>query len=146
MGWKSREKRERRRTNTSTLDQHKREGSRFIPPLAQVPSLTPASWLNDRLPELLWGALLLNSFPRETVLEIFRTLGDRVAKSTSTYDVGISGIAAALPASKDVIIDFICRPEEAKLALRPLLLLPCRDVRYGLARSSTSLARTTGNI
>jgi hypothetical protein len=124
MGRKAREKRERRGTNTSTLNQHKREGSRFVPPLAQVPSLSPSSWLNDRLPELLWGALLLNRFTRDTALEVLRTIGDRVAKSVTTYDVRLSGIAAALPASKNVIIDFLCRPEEARLALRPLLLLP----------------------
>ncbi len=125
MGRKSREKRERRGSNTSTLGQHKKQGSRFIPPLAQVPSLRPSSWLNDRLPELLWGALLLIQFPRDAALEVFRTLGDRVAKSVSTYDVRLSGIAAALPASKAVIIDFLCGPEEGKFALRPLLLLPC---------------------
>jgi Family of unknown function (DUF5677) len=124
MGRKAREKRERRGANTSTLDQHKREGNQFVPPLAQVPSLSPASWLNDRLPELLWGALLLNRFARETALEVLRTLGDRVAKSVSTYDVRLSGIAAALPVSKTVIIDFLCRSEEARLAFRPLLLLP----------------------
>ena len=124
MGRKAREKRERHGINMSTLTQHKREGTRFVPPLAQVPSLSPASWLNNRLPELLWGALLLNRFPRETTLEVFRTLGDRVAKSVSTYDVRLSGIEAALPVSKTVIIDFLCRSEGARLALRPLLLFP----------------------
>lgn len=124
MGRKSREKRERQGIKTSALRQHKKEGSRFVPPLAQVPALSPSSWLNDRLPELLWGALLLKHFPRDAALEVFRTLGNRVAKSVSTYDVRLSGIAAALPPSKAVIIDFLCGPEEGKLALRPLLLLP----------------------
>jgi hypothetical protein len=87
MGRKSREKRERGRNFTSTLVQHKREGSRFVPALAQVPSSHPSSWLNDRLPELLWGALLLHRFDRNTVLEIFRSLGGRVAKNVSTYDM-----------------------------------------------------------
>jgi len=124
MGRKSREKRERRGSTTSTLAQHKKEGSRFVPPMARVPSLSPSSWLDDRMPELLWGALLLNHFPRGAALEVFRTLGERVARSVSTYDVRLSGIAAALPASKAVIIDFLCGPEQGKFALRPLLLLP----------------------
>src|SRR6266542_4358734 len=124
MGRKSREKRERRASNTSTLDQHKQVGSQFVPPLARVPRLSPSSWLNDRLPEMLWGALLLNWFSRDTALEVFRTLGNRVAESVNTYDVRLSGIVAALPTSNDVIIEFLCRPEQAKLALRPLLLLP----------------------
>jgi hypothetical protein len=76
------------------------------------------------MPELLWGALLLNRFGRETVLEVFRTVGNRVAKATATYDIRHSGIAAALPESKNVIIDFLCRPPEGRSALRPLLLLP----------------------
>jgi hypothetical protein len=124
MGRKAREKRERHNSTTSSLDQHKRHGSRLVPPAALIPSLKHSSWIDDRMPELLWGALLLNRFDRETVLEIFRTLGNRVAKQTASYDIRHSGIAAALPESKSVIIDFLCRPREGRIALRPLLLLP----------------------
>jgi hypothetical protein len=124
MGRKAREKRERRNSTTSSLDQHKRHGSRLLPPAALIPSLKHSSWIDDRMPELLWGALLLNRFDRETVLEIFRTLGNRVAKQTASYDIRHSGIAVALPESKSVIIDFLCRPREGRIALRPLLLLP----------------------
>ena len=138
MGRKSREKRERRSSKTSTLSQHKKEGSRFVPPLAQVPSLSPSSWLDDRLPELLWGALLLKQFPRDAALEVFRTLGDRVAKSVSTYDVRLSGIAAAfhpLPAATSafsVIRNLVCQSNTGRCQhdTDTDLTIPCRSSLY----------------
>src|SRR5882724_69729 len=126
MGRKSREKRERRKQNTSSLTDHHREGSRLVPPLARLPALAPHSWLHERLPELLWAALLLDAVPREQILELFRTLGTRItdAGANAPFDVRHTGLAGALPRSKEIFIDFICKPERARRALRPLLLYP----------------------
>lgn len=76
------------------------------------------------MPELLWAALFLNRFGRDTALEVFRTLGDRVAKVPAAFDIRHTAIATCLPESKEVTIDFLCRPQEGKDALRPLLLIP----------------------
>jgi len=43
--------------NISTVDQHKRVGSKLLPPLAQIPNMTTSSWADHHLPEMLWAAL-----------------------------------------------------------------------------------------
>ncbi len=84
------------------------------------------SWTNDRLPELLWGALLLSGLDREPVLEMFRSLGERVnaAGEGAPFDLKHSAIFESSELSRELIVDFVAGPEAAKLALRPLLLLP----------------------
>ena len=55
------------------LDAHKQSGKVLTPPLLAIKSLRTASWVDDRLPEMLWCALLVTHLPRPFALEIFRT-------------------------------------------------------------------------
>ena len=41
---------------------YRQEGKRFIPPFLQHMSLTETKWMNDRVPELVWVALLIQVF------------------------------------------------------------------------------------
>ena len=41
---------------------YKQEGKRFIPPVLQRMSFTETSWMDDRVPELVWIALLIHIF------------------------------------------------------------------------------------
>ena len=54
-----------RREDFSPLDQHHRRGKVLTPPLMRIPGITPQSWLNDRLPDMLWAALLTQALPRD---------------------------------------------------------------------------------
>jgi Family of unknown function (DUF5677) len=58
MGIKSREKRERRRAQTSGLSKHTQKGNQFLPPLAELPA-TQVPWIPDLLPEMFWFDSLL---------------------------------------------------------------------------------------
>lgn len=74
MGKKSRKKREKRtgqsdplRDKRRVLADHARQGRRLVPPLAQFP-LSYVSWNRDLLPDLLWIALLIDTYgPRRGV-------------------------------------------------------------------------------
>ena len=44
------------------LQGYRREGKRFIPPFLQHMSLTETSWIHDRVPELVWIALLNHAY------------------------------------------------------------------------------------
>src|SRR3990172_12754892 len=40
------------------LDGHKKVGSRFIPPMKQIPNMKSKSFVNQMLPELIWIGLV----------------------------------------------------------------------------------------
>jgi hypothetical protein len=61
-----------RKKHYSGIDAHKRQKKTLVPPLMNLPKLSLQSWMNDRLPEMLWGALLISECGRETALETFR--------------------------------------------------------------------------
>ena len=60
--------------NISTIDQHQRVGSKLIPPMAQIPKMTPSSWLDHHMPEMLWAVLLAGTLERRHYLDCFRKL------------------------------------------------------------------------
>jgi len=53
-------KKQRSKSRVEILQNHKRIGKRFVPPLLQYPGdkLSPVNWYRDFLPEFLWIALL----------------------------------------------------------------------------------------
>lgn len=54
------------------IDQHKRVGSELVPPLAQIPKMTPSSWLDYHMPEMLWAVLLVGVLERQHYLNVLR--------------------------------------------------------------------------
>ena len=44
------------------LQGYRQEGKRFIPPFLQQVSLTQTDWMNERVPELVWIALLVHVY------------------------------------------------------------------------------------
>lgn len=66
----------KKRTNTSSLRQHRRIGKTLLPPFLTIPGpgFTHVSWTNDRLPEMLWACLVISVIPRNHALDIFRTI------------------------------------------------------------------------
>lgn len=56
----------------SPLSAHRREGRQLIAPAMQIANRKSVSWLNDRLPEVLWAALIHQACERDKALEVFR--------------------------------------------------------------------------
>jgi hypothetical protein len=59
---------------TSSLRQHKQVGKSLIPPMLTVSGVTPQSWTNDRLPQMLWACLVISVLPRVDALAAFREI------------------------------------------------------------------------
>lgn len=59
--------------NISTIDQHQRQGSKLRPPLARLP-MTPSSWADDHMPEMLWAVLLAGVLERRHYLNCLRKI------------------------------------------------------------------------
>jgi hypothetical protein len=130
MGRKSRRKREQRKAKErehTTLDQHKKSGNTLTPPMAAL-KVRPFAWASDRLPELLWAALLVSRIPRREALIVF----GQVAKAGEANDAAIppfsdimhSHIAACPEGVRTALLAPLAAHIEVRVALRPLLLFP----------------------
>lgn len=60
--------------NVSRIGQHKLHGRKLSPPLAQIPKMTPSSWADDRMPEMLWAVLLTGVLERGHYLALLREI------------------------------------------------------------------------
>jgi hypothetical protein len=120
--------------NYSRIQDHTRDGKTLVPPFLKIQNLHPMSWANDRLPELLWAALLVTHLPREEALAGFRNLGafiHSLPEKERFGDVTHSGLASLPIEMLKKVIGIILSTPSAAIALTPLCLLdrlPARDV------------------
>ena len=107
------------------ISSHRRYKKELKPPLAQIPNMKPSSWINERLPEMLWAVLIIGNIERETALNFFRYIAKYVEKNHECFDITITGISKFSEAKKEEFIKYaISWSEEIKNALRPLALFP----------------------
>ena len=114
--------------NYSTIPEHKRQGKKLIPPLREIfeKDEPGASWLNERLPEMLWAILLVTHLPREYAINVFRQVAkyiEKLPKDDQFDDVTHTGLANLSPEHLDDVLSIITAQQEQKEVLVPLLLL-----------------------
>ena len=106
------------------LEGHARAGKRFVPPHMDLPQLKLTSWINDRLPEHLWLALLISERGRMDALAVVRTalvaIRDGAVALNRDLDLTHSGISSWGDELRDLFLQQL-RPFRA--SLRPLSLL-----------------------
>ena len=68
----SNDKKEVRR-NESKLSYHKQFKKELKPPLLQI-NLIPSSWVDERLPEMLWAVLVIGNIERKIALNFLGIL------------------------------------------------------------------------
>ena len=91
------------------------------------------SWVNDRLPEMLWATILIVAFGRSTGLDLFRRIIDFIARHENKehlFDLTLSGISRLESEMRIELIKFIAEPPEIAEALSTLLYfdaLPARE-------------------
>ena len=131
-GKRKREAKKKQAKNYSALAKHKQTGRILKPPFLTLPNMRQSSWIDDRLPEMLWAALLVTHLPRELALEVFR----RVAKllegkfePNRPIDIGHSGFAELAPELRTKVAELVCSAPGARDVLRPLLLLDSLPLR-----------------
>lgn len=121
------------------ISQHKRVKKKLVPPLATIP-FKNQSWKDDRLPEMLWAALLLSGFPRPEALKRIASVVTAAVKGTmpakdakppsGPLPVTLSGMASLSDAVRQRVIASAAADDAGREALRPLLLLASLPARH----------------
>ena len=111
--------------NETELSKYKKEGKKLTPPLAQI-GMTKASWIDDRLPEILWAVLIISQLEREDALAFFRYCLEFTLNKKDLFDITISGISKFSELDRIAFITHICSyaKEDICTLLRPILLFP----------------------
>lgn len=129
--------------NISMIEQHKRTGSKLIPPLAQIPKMTTSSWSDHHMPEMLWAVLLAGVLERGHYLNVLRKVAvqcrswflqeddESAEKQSPDPEVGLNFSIVVdqtklAEVSDEEFHDFIKIPLAHPLgyaALRPILLI-----------------------
>jgi acyl-ACP thioesterase len=52
---RAKKQQQRKKISKGTIDSHKKEGTKLISPFNQIPNTSYMSWMNDRLPCMIWG-------------------------------------------------------------------------------------------
>ena len=120
--------------NRTPISGHTRSGSQLLPPFANpILKMKPASWMNERLPEMLWAALIRVAVPRDRGLELFRRFLKFVAEhpeKDKLSDLILTGFSKLEQPLREQVITHLVAPPEAAQALAALLWfagLPARD-------------------
>ena len=123
---KKRNRKKKQQKKYSTIKDHKHQGKKLMPIWRQIPNLQPASWMNDRLPDMLWAILLVKLLSREQALNVFRLIVkyiDSLPEDEKFGDVTHTGLSKLPPKHLDDVLSIITSRQEQKQALTPLLLL-----------------------
>jgi hypothetical protein len=134
---KKKRKTQKKGRSYSNLKEHKQRGKELVPPLLDIQELELQSWMNDRLPEMLWAALLVTCLPRDQALSIVREVAgyadehvERFRDTQDHIDVTLSGIARLGTADTEAIVGILTSQADRRRVLRPLALLedlPARE-------------------
>lgn len=114
-------------SGSSTIKQHKKLQKRLIPPYLQLQNLHYSSWINDRLPEMLWACLIVYVFPREDALNTFRKIVSYIQQSDNEdckhWDLEHTSLVFLPDEIFSNVIKMITDHPLGYASLRPLLLL-----------------------
>ena len=150
---KSKGRRQREKTKKRRIDEHRRTGPLLEPPLVHMmgDKLTYHSWMNDRLPEMLWASLILVSMERYEAFEEFVRIIEFVEnheRKAELKDLTISGIAGLENELRREAITFITSNPRTALALASLRnfeSLPSRETWEECLRDFTPDTRLLAN-
>ncbi len=116
---------------SSSLAQHKLQGKRLLAPLNSIGSnFHTSSWYDERLPEVLWAALLVSAFSREKSLDLFRAVFAQVGKLGPDAGPTHTELAALSDQSFDTLFQPLLSDGEVRDALAPLLVLDALPDRH----------------
>ena len=128
----SRRKRSPVRTDVSTLDAHHQHGKTLTPPMMRREEVELHSWHNERLPGVLWAALLTRALHRDDYMNHLGTIAKKAMEFRKNREVypEHTVTASISPDQFQSLYGAILSDDKARAALSPLLLfdeLPDRD-------------------
>lgn len=132
---KNKKKRQKSKSgkNRTPISGHTRRGGELLPPFAKIDKMVLSSWMNERLPEMVWAALIRSAFDPDRALGQFRRILNFIGKhpkANELFDVTLSGIAKlSAPLREEMITAIIGLPEvgEVLATLRLFQSLPAYD-------------------
>ncbi len=126
MAKRSRQRRRKKAPGTTTLQQHKQFKKTLRPPLMAVADKLPfesTSWLHERLPEMLWPALIFTQCTEAAFVyfhSLFKFIADHPQKD-KMGDLTLTGIAGIEEPLRTELLQQILSIPGAREALRELL-------------------------
>lgn len=118
---KSKSKKDRKkRNNNSKIKDHLRQGTNLIAPFRQIDNLKFVSWRDDRLPEMLWAALIVSNINREVALDLFRSVVEyflKLSPNNRPKDMTHTELAKLPDDILEEFISIISKREDSKKAL-----------------------------
>ena len=128
---RARQQQKRKKKNKGRIASHKKEGSKLITPFNQIPNTNYMSWMNDRLPCMVWGGLLINGIGRDRAIEVFRNIGLHVGNLFREVDergcnlprVGLYGLSTLDSDLQDKFFEVLFSEDGVIDALKPLMLI-----------------------
>lgn len=120
----------RNKKGRGRIESHKKEGTKLISPLNQIPNTSYMSWMNDRVPCMVWAGLLITQLGRDQALEIFRSIGLHVGnlfreeqeRGCNLPRVGLYGLSTLDEDLQDKFFEVLFSNDGVTEALKPLLL------------------------
>ena len=122
----SRRRKPKKNSSRSPVDSHRRTGKTLIPPAISAlgEKLQFTSWMNDRLPEMLWAALIFASTERRQAFREFERILSFVAghdRKAELKSLTISNFADLDPELRREVIEVITANPTTSRALAALL-------------------------
>jgi hypothetical protein len=97
--------------NITSLHQHDLRQKTLIAPLKKLPApLRLSSWKDERLPNLLWAAVVATYFPRDRVLNLFReitNIGSSLVETKHHHDRSYDWTSAYTHANWSAVRDTV---------------------------------------
>ena len=122
--------------NRTPISGHKRVKGQLITPFnasEAAETLKNSSWIDTRLPEMLWAVLVIYALGRDEGLDCFRNVLTFIAehaRKEELSDLTLTGISELDPTLREELIDFITELPGTRGVLASLRLfdaLPARD-------------------
>src|SRR5205823_10255015 len=108
----SKPKKKSRYQSRTPISWHQKKGKVLQPPFVQFGmGKGLVSWMNDRLPEMIWAALLISALGREAALKELREFLRFVWENPdreSLHDCTLTGFANLEDSLRSAVIGFLC--------------------------------------
>jgi hypothetical protein len=115
--------------NISSLESHPRHGKLLKNPFSVIPApMTPRSWVNECIPNMLWACILTAVLDRDNYLRLFRAVAANIRDGLENHTelfISHNFISNFSENEFDVAFRDVLSDEKAKSALSALLLVEC---------------------
>ena len=133
-----------KKRNRSSISAHSRQGKKLVPPAVvafEKINAQHVSWMNDRLPEMLWVSLILASFDRQDAFAELNRILEFIfnhPRKVDMKDLTLSGISRLDEGPRSELISAITANPRTARALASLTIFDSLPAREDWASKVTS--------